>query len=196
MDPNGKGAVVAGGADVGPPNKTDPEVGALPNVKPPKADLLLFDCWMSLVGLSSILNSWSLFFGGVAGRSTCRGFETSPAVLPPAPNVNIGGGTGLAEGVPKVKGVTFSAAWGVLGAPKVKGAGLPGFVSLSGAPKAKGAGLADFVSFESCAPKENGAGLADLVSPFVVAPKLNGPFDTTGFGASIAGSDLEGWPKE
>lgn len=41
VDPKGNGVVVAGGADEGPPNRTEPVVGGLPNVNPPKAGLLL-----------------------------------------------------------------------------------------------------------------------------------------------------------
>lgn len=104
----------------------------------------------------------------------------------------MGGGAGLAEGVPKVNGVVvFSAATGVLGAPKVKGAGLAGLVSFSGAPNVKGAGLAGFVSLLSAAPKLKGAGLTDLALSDG-APKENKLLDATGFGASIRGAGADG----
>jgi len=124
------------------------------------------------VGLSSILNSCSAFFGGVTGRSACKGFETTLAVFPPEPNEKMDGGAGLA-GVPNVKGVVaFSVATGVLGAPNVKGAGLAGFVSLSDPAKV------------------NGAGLLALASPDV-ALKANKLFGT-GFGACTGGTEEVG----
>jgi hypothetical protein len=61
------------------------------------------DCWISLVGLSSILYSLSGFLGGVTGLSVgattlcwpngndCP-VETSVDVLPPPPKLNISGG--------------------------------------------------------------------------------------------------------
>ena len=52
---NAKEVVVVGGAEAGPPNKTELVAGGLPKLK---VDLLsAFACCPSLIGLSSILHS-------------------------------------------------------------------------------------------------------------------------------------------
>lgn len=60
------GVATAEGGAAAP--KPDPVEFALPNAKL-KVGLFTLFVWISRVGLSSIMNSWSLFFGGVDGRS-------------------------------------------------------------------------------------------------------------------------------
>lgn len=143
-EPKEKGAG-AGAPEVWP--KSDPEEG-LPNENPPppppkvgrgSAGLTsVFTC-ISLVGLSSILNSCISFRGGVTGLA-----EGGITVGVPNENIPAAGVTGLGsagapnENVPELAGADGTAD------PKVKGAGSAAAVdvdALGGAPNAKEAGV-------------------------------------------------------
>lgn len=78
--PNGEEGVATAGGGADAPKRVDPGAFELPNAKLRVGLLAPFEV-ISRVGLSSIMNSWSLFLGGVDGRSEgLAGAE--------APNVN------------------------------------------------------------------------------------------------------------
>jgi len=180
-------------------DEPEPKENAPPPIVGLDSSSLLLTCCISLVGLSSILNSLSACLGGVTGRAGgCANMngcllDTSAPALPPPLKLKPreAGAAGAGEDdCPKLKaGAGFGAVGGVLGAaPKEKG--VDGFTSFSfsaagcpnenPSPPNRGfdgstAGGVDTAGV----PKLNGLGASRFGAFVAGAPKLNG------LGASI-----------